>query len=777
MLESHFINRILGLVKLGTLSFLLLAIIFFTLNAFFPLPVEKLHPPSSTIVLDRNGQVLRVYLAPDDMWRIPVGYDEISPLLKQAVLTFEDRYFYWHFGINPISILRAAWANLRAGHIVQGGSTITMQVARLMEPKPRTLKNKLIEAFRALQLEWKFSKEQILEFYFNLAPYGGNLVGIGAAAQFYFNKRSDQLSLGEAALLTVIPNAPNRYRPDLNVKMAHRARRKVLERLFRQKKITERDQEEALSEPIPAERFPAPFRAPHFADELKQRYPQLTKIHTTIDLNIQTLVENLLHQHLKPWRARGITNGAVVVIENKTRAVRALVGSLDFFDETSQGQVNGAMSPRSPGSALKPFVYALGLEQGLVSPQSLLYDVPVEYSGYRPVNYDNKYHGAVSMEEALIRSLNVPAVNLASQLAGGGVYTFLKEAGLSTLKQPPEYYGLTLVLGGCEVTLLELTNLYAGLAEGGRFRSYRWLEDQSNEAGKSLLSSGTCYIITEILSKLRRPELPSSWELTVDVPKIAWKTGTSYGHRDAWSIGYTPEYTIGVWVGNFDGRGVPALVGAEAAAPLLFEIFEALLKPATTRWFIQPESVGVRQVCAVSGMPLSKYCPAAKSELYLPGISPAQRCTLHRMILVDEATGFRLCPVCRSGRKYRQRIVTVWPAKLASWMIEHGIPVDQIPRHYPRCPKIAAGQTPVILSPLANSEYRIRPDVPLDYQKLPLKAAVSNQIKKLYWFLNGRLIFTGNPHQIFFLTPAQGKYKLICMDEEGRSSEVQFVIR
>jgi penicillin-binding protein 1C len=742
-----------------------------------PFPAEKLVPAPSTIVVDRNGELLRVFLSAQEMWQLPVTTDDISPTLKGAVIGYEDRYFRWHPGVNPVSLVRAAVANIRAGHVVQGGSTITMQVARMMEPKSRTIPNKLREIFRALQLELRYSKEEILKFYFNLAPYGGNIVGVGAAAHLYFNKKPQQLSLGECALLAAIPNSPRVLRPDFNFEATTIAREKVLLLLQQQNKVSRQQLAEALDEPLPQKRYAWPFLSPHLAAELIRNYPQHSRLETTIDSRLQRLAQSLLRSHLQPWRQHGISNGAVVIIDNQSREVLALVGSADFFDAGRQGQVNGALAPRSPGSALKPFLYALALDQGLVSPQTMLFDIPVEYAGYRPENYDGIYHGLVSVQAALALSLNVPAVNLSAQLGEEGIYSLLQEAGISTLPKPRDYYGLSLILGGCEVKLIELANLYAGLASGGHFRPYRVLTTQAIGSAKQLLSEGTCYIISEMLSHLRRPDLPAVWEHSLHLPKIAWKTGTSYGHRDAWSIGYNPQYTIGVWLGNFDGQGVPELVGADVAAPLLFSLFTALEQGKENKWFVQPRTVSRRQVCSISGLPLSDYCSSATTELYLPGISPNQPCTYHLPVWIDRASGRRLCSHCRTGRKYDEKIVVQWPAAIATWMERNGFPVEKIPEHFPRCPKIAAGEKPVILSPPANAEYRIRPGVKLKYQQILLDASVSNHTQKIYWFLDGKLIASGSPTQKVFITPRLGSHQVLCLDDEGRSSEVKFAVK
>jgi penicillin-binding protein 1C len=353
----------------------------------------------------------------------------------------------------------------------------------------------------------------------------------------------------------------------------------------------------------------------------------------------------------------------------------------------------------------------------------------------------------------------------------------LKNAGVTTLPNAKDYYGLSLILGGCEVTLLELTDLYSGLANGGKFRSYRLLKSQPEEQGQQLLNEGTCYIMSEMLSQLRRPDLPSSWEFSMNLPKIAWKTGTSYGHRDAWSIGYTPQYTIGVWIGNFDGKGVPGLVGAEVAAPILFSLFTALEKSSENRWFVQPSSVSRRQVCSVSGMALSKNCASAKDELYLPGISPNQTCNIHQLILVDKKTGDRLCSHCRIGRKYEERIVEQWPVEIATWMERNGYPIEKIPEHFSGCSKVASGEKPLIRAPSADTEFKIRSTVDLKYQKILLDASVSNRTKKIFWFLNGKLIFSGAPTKKVFITPKIGSHNLMCMDDEGRASEVKFMVK
>jgi penicillin-binding protein 1C len=773
-IASKRVQRATGVVLAVAVLPLLL---FGGLSVLFPLPVDQLHPSSSTVVQAEDGTLLRAFLADDEMWRLRVEEDAIAPVMKQAVVGYEDQRFYHHPGIDPIAIGRAVVANVRAGRVVQGGSTITMQVARMMEPKARTVPNKVIEAFRALQLEWRYSKAEILEHYFNLAPYGGNLVGVEAAARLYFDKPAASLSLGEAALLAAIPNDPNANRPDEHVTAARAARDKVLRLLHERGVITGEDRRQARAEPLPQRRYALPFDAPHLADHLAARYAHADRLETTVDARLQRMAARMLAAHVQGWRSQGITNGAVVVIENATMAVRALVGSADFFDMRNEGQVNGALAPRSPGSALKPFVYAKALDQGLVGSHTLLQDIPVDYNGYAPENYDRTYSGVVPVREALARSLNVPAVNLSADLGPDAMYHFFRRGGLRTLNEPAHHYGLSLILGGGEVTLLDLTTLYATLANGGTYRPYRLLADDPEGQPIRLLSDGASYIVTEMLSDLRRPDLPAVWEWSRDQPTVAWKTGTSYGHRDAWSIGVTPRYTVGVWVGNMDAAGASALVGAEVAAPLLFQLMQRLERDVSARWFIQPAAVATRRVCTVSGQPATRRCPSTRSELYLPGRTPAQPCDLHQTIWVDDDTGHRLCSHCRQGRSHEPQVVTRWPSGVATWLERTGYPVDAIPQHLPSCRRVAEGDPPVIRSPQPGTSYRLRSGVPAEYQRILLEASVSNETDEIYWFVDGEMLYQGNPGERVFFTPERGEHTLLCMDDEGRSSEVQITVR
>jgi len=561
------------------LALLLTGMAIFLLDVFFPLPAQGLNPPKSLVVRDCNGQVLRIFLAEDGMLRFWNDAQEISAYLKRCVILYEDRWFYCHPGFNPWSLLRALVFNIKAARIVQGGSTITMQVARLMEPKPRTYFNKCIEIIRAIQLELHFSKEGILNLYLNLAPYGGNLVGCGSAAYAYFQKPPLRLSLGEAAALTLIPQNPNQLRADVYPAALTLKRAQFLKRY---RSIAGVNTDRAQAEKLPGIRAAPPFEAPHLTDfYFRQRHRYSNPIQSAIDLNIQKKIESIAKNYAREIFPVDVANTAIVVIDNRDHSLRALVGSADFFDTRHAGQVNGALAWRSPGSTLKPFIYALAMAKGLTWTHQTMPDVPIRYGSYEPQNFDGSFNGAVSLKDALIRSLNVPAVNLTARLGEWGLYTFLKKAGVSSWNKPYSHYGLSIALGGADITLLELSNLYSGLANGGRFYTLRWEAGEPNSSLLAALPQGIAWVIADILSELKRPDLPAVWEMAVNRPKIAWKTGTSYGHKDAWSIGFNPHYTVGVWVGNSDGTPSQALVGVSLAAPIMFDVFQSIIQPNT----------------------------------------------------------------------------------------------------------------------------------------------------------------------------------------------------
>lgn len=749
------------------IPYMVLHILFYA----FPLPMEQIERPSSTLVFGENQRLLRAFTSRDEMWRIRTTLKQISPTLQKYLLTYEDRWFYWHPGVNPLALARATVQNLRSKEVVSGGSTITMQIARMIEPKSRTVKNKLWEIFRALQLEHFYSKKELLEMYFNIAPYGGNIEGAAAASWIYFGKEPTHLSNGEAALLAALPNNPSYLRPDLRPEAAQQARDKVLERMMEHNRLDKAGFAEARKESVPRKRREWPFTAPHLSTLLHLREPEASRIYSTLHQPMQVVAERLLNQHVNQWQNEGITNGAIIVIDNRTHEVKVMVGSRNFFDEPNSGQVNGTLAARSPGSALKPFLYALGLAQGLISPALYLEDVPIDYSGYKPENYDRKFSGLVSTAEALERSLNVPAVNLNAALHKmENLYDLLHKAEMSTIHEE-DHYGLSLALGGCEVTLFELTGLYSALATQGKLYRPKLTVDEKEREPMELFDAGTAFIVTDLLAKIRRPDLPAVWEFTT-LPKVSWKTGTSYGHRDAWSIGYNPIYTIGVWMGNFNGEGANALVGAEVAAPLLFDLFTEFCRNERWTWFERPGNVKVRNVCSLSGQLPTAYCNTLVEEYYLVDHSPAAECEFHKTVLIDEKTGYRLPPGFSSSNQVKELTYIQWPQRIATWRLQNGYEVFTLPEVDPASQRQVAGKAPLIQSPVANVTYYFREGVLLDYQKIAFVASVSNDVQRIYWFVDGEMVGSVKPGEKFFYLPTVGKHTIICQDDQGRMTEM-----
>ena len=764
-------------MKKNLTIFSALLLIIFLAVIVFPVDEGKLHKPISQSIYDKNGKLLRTFLSTDEKWRIWVDIDEVSGYLRKAVINVEDRTFYFHPGVNPWAIIRAVYLNIKNGEIISGGSTITMQVARMMEHRKRTLFSKFVEMICALKLEVFFSKNDILEFYFNMAPYGGNIEGVGAACYYYFQKSPSEISLAQAALLSAIPNSPNKLHPEKHPERLEKKRNEILAHLRKRRVITDEEYQTAIREKIVIEKTGMVFDAPHFTDLMHRYFPEKRRVYTTLEPMVQEKCRKVLRQHLRKWRDLGITNGAIVVLDNKTNSILALVGAYDFFDQAHSGQVNGAISPRSPGSTLKPFLYAIGIDKGIISPSTILYDIPVNYASYSPENYDGKYRGVVTVKEALVKSLNIPAVKMLNKIGVGEFVSFLQKGGISTVDYENLNYGLSMILGGCEVKLTELTNLYATLANGGCYRRIRYCKEEPVIKGVPILSSGATYIITELLSEVRRPDMPTYWKFTLERPKVAWKTGTSYGHRDAWSVGYTKGYTVGVWSGNFDGQGVPELVGAQISGPILFDVINAISGKEETRWFAKPSTVSEREVCATSGMVANEDCPHRVRELYLKGVSPQDKCTIHKAFYVESKTGYRLCKSDLSNRTFTKKVFEVWPPEVATWMERNGYPLDKIPLLMPSSQKIMSGKGPVIRSPNPECQYCIRKGITSKYQKILLDASVDNSVNKIFWFVDNKLVWAGNPETKTFIYPEVGEHTLVCQDDHARATSMKLVVR
>ena len=576
----------------------------------------------STVVESAEGELLGARIASDGQWRFP-PCDTVPERLATALVQFEDRQFWWHAGVNPVAMGRALLQNLHSGHVVSGGSTLTMQVIRLSRQKERTVWQKLIESALATRLEFRYPKQRILALYASHAPFGGNVVGLEAAAWRYFGRPASELSWAEAATLAVLPNAPStlhlgKGREDLLLK-----RNRLLKRLLEHGDISADTYEAALEEPLPDAPLPLPSYASHFVE----RCPKGVRTRTGIRLPLQKAVSAVADRQSDDLAKEGVADLAIVVIDNGTGEIVAYVGNASPERERTGVQVDIAASPRSTGSILKPFLYTAALQEGEILPNTLLPDIPVNLGGFAPQNFDRQFYGAVPAAEALARSLNVPAVFLLRQYGVPKFHSLLQKMGLTTLTQSPDYYGLSLILGGGEGRLDEITAAYSAMA-----RSVMASSDRPSLA---------VWYTLQALQEVNRPD-ELDWRLIRSVRKAAWKTGTSYGFRDAWAVGMTPAYTIGVWAGNADGHGVPGLTGARTAGPVMFDILNLL--PASDEWFEMPDRVGHdalpvmasadrpsvwAQVCTASGMLATPDCPAQEMLIPAAGLQ-SEPCPYHR---------------------------------------------------------------------------------------------------------------------------------------------------
>ena len=749
---------------------------FTVLDTAYPFPEAALRPAPATLVTDASGEELRWFLAPDDHWRFPVGLDEVSPIFLKALVASEDAWFGIHPGVDPLAVVRALADNIRAGRVVSGASTIPMQIARLAEPRPRTLEAKLVETFRALQLCTHHSPDELLEAYVNLTPYGGNIVGVGAAARFYFGKPPAELSLDEAALLTALPRAPGAWHPVLHPEAALKARNLVLAQLAERGVFDREAVSEAMSRPLPTALARPPLTAPHLCLLAFERQGSLPRIRTSLDARMQRLTERTLAGRANWLQGQGIENGAVVVLDTKTRQVLALAGSADFLDDAHHGQINGALIARSPGSTLKPFLYALAMDQGLAVPQSLVLDVPTDYAGYGPENYDGTYNGLVTVEEALARSLNVPAVRTLNAVGLDRFHALLRLGGLSSLDKPAGHYGLPLALGACEVRLLDLANLFATLASGGEHRPWRITPGEARP-GFRLFSPEAAFLVTNILAQVTRPDMPDTWQLTSRAPAVAWKTGTSFGHRDAWALGFSEHLTIGVWVGNLDGSPRKGISGASHAGPLLFELFRVLEGNAAR--LPRPEvelDLAEVTVCAPTRMLPGPFCPETMTMTVIPGVTRLEPDHWTKRVFVDPETGLRLSGECLKDHPHAARVVVEYPVELTAWLASMGVEQTGLPPLHPDCSGIMEG-APRILSPLAETPYVLRSGAPAEFQRIPLKAASAPGVNRLTWYADGLVAAQGTPEESLFLAARPGQHRLVVVDDQGRMDAVTIQVR
>lgn len=767
--------RAVGIVCLLVVGALWLA------DRLWPLPMPD--DDLARVVLAEDGTPLWRFADADGVWRYPISPDEVSPLYLEALLTYEDRWFYRHPGVNPLALARAAWLNLQGGRVVSGGSTLSMQVARLLDPHARTVPGKLRQLWRTAQLEWHLSKREILQLYLNRAPFGGTLQGVAAASWAYLGKSPRHLTPAEAALLAVLPQAPSRLRPDRHPERAQRARDKVLQRLAEYQAWPAQRIQEAREEPL----LLAPRQEPALAPLLARRLNRADSpplIRTTLDASLQRRLEDLL----LGWRARlpERTSAAVLVVEAQTMAVRAYLGSIDLGDARRFGHVDMVHALRSPGSTLKPFLYAMAMDDGLIHSESLLQDVPRRYGDYRPGNFSMGFSGPVSASAALALSLNLPAVQLLEAYGPKRFAAQMRMGGMPLVLPPLAEPNLSLILGGAGSRLEDLVGGYAAFARDGKSARIR-LQPTDPLVERRLLSPGAAWIVRRILSGQARPDRDPHAEL-VQRPQLAWKTGTSYGFRDAWSVGVGPRYLIGVWIGRPDGTPVPGQFGLASAAPLMLQVHDLLSNRDSQRGISAPavrvpQSVGVAAICWPLGQPMSRQDPNCRRQRFawtLDGTTPPTLQAadqplglgLREAIWINDR-GLRVGAGC-PGAKARE--VALWPAPLEPWLPRAERRAARLPAVESSCPpQSSASAPPLSIVGVRPGDHLRRPATSREPLQLPVSALGGGGQR--WWFLNGRPVGeTRGQESLLVRFEQAGRIELSALDESGETARVEFQV-
>ncbi|MDR2746651.1 MAG: penicillin-binding protein 1C [Treponema sp.] len=777
--------------------------------------------PFSRAYADREGRIFHVFLGADEKYRLRTPLADFPPALVEAVLLQEDRYFYGHWGVNPGAMLRAGWETYIKRSRRMGASTVTMQLARLRYGLyTRNIPGKLRQIFCTLFLELCLSKQEILEAYLNLAPLGGNIEGFGAASWYYFNKVPGELTMGEIFTLAVIPQNPGRRAP-LSVRREGwalpedlmEARRVLYESWIALHPEDSSLRAEIEMPPYLVNQFPR--RAPHLAEYLrygeeapagnrkiarKNRPAAGSGRITTLNRNFQNILERELEAHLVQNRNWGIRNGSLLLLDWTSMEVLAAVGSANYADEGIQGQVNGFASKRSPGSTLKPFVYALALEQGLIHPETMLKDSPRGFSEYTPDNYQGAFKGPVKAWFALVDSRNIPAVQLASEIRGPDLYDFLARAGVTGLKEKA-HYGLSAVLGTADLSMLELVSLYAALPNGGLLKTPRFLlngevpsSSRPEEAARRILSPQAAALILDMLQRNPAPD-DTRYGGGRSLP-VAYKTGTSIGFKDAWSIAVFDRYVLAVWLGNFSGEGNSAFVGRLSATPLQFRVIDALTAEIPAAGLLpprpMPEGLALVSVCAVSGDIPGEDCPQVLDTWFIPGVSPIRRCRIHRRVYIDTRTGYRSDET--EGPHIRSEVREFWPTDLLEVFAQAGLPRFLPPPYPPKTspesaagplgndpggtasrPGETAGFPPSIISPLSNTTYILRPQDERR-NRIVLLAGADQDAGDIFWFANTLFLGKAKPYERFLWQGEPGLWDITAVDSRGRSAGLRLHI-
>ena len=747
----------------------------------FSLPDPLFDASYSTLVSDRNGELLGARIASDGQWRFPPT-DSIPDKYKTCLMAFEDRYFRYHPGVNPLSLGRAMVQNIKAGRVVSGGSTLTMQTVRLMRKNKRTYFEKFIEIILATRLELSYSKNRIIALYASHAPMGGNVVGIDAAAWRYFGHGARSLSWAESATLAVLPNSPSLMHFGRNRDALLTKRNRLLQKLLDNGTISETDYRLATAEPLPENPHSLPQIAPHLVTRLYLSQPG-THVQSTIDKSLQLQADNVLERWNTEFSQNHILNLAALIVDLEKNEVISYIGNVNFGKQQSGNQVDIIQSSRSTGSILKPFLYCAMLQEGALLPGELLPDIPINVGGFSPKNFSLQYDGAVHANEALARSLNVPSVVSLRRYGVPKFYDFLKKAGLTTLNRPADYYGLSLILGGAEGTLWEVANAYADMANAVRTVAPRKEEfslvheGQDYRGGRvnAFTDAGAAWLTLEALTNVNRPE-EIDWQFIPSMRRVAWKTGTSFGFRDAWAVGVTPKYLVAVWTGNASGEGRPGLTGARTSARVMFDLFN-LLPP--TSWFETPYNhLTEVVVCRESGCLVGLHCPPSSADTVFAPAKAVQGsvCNYHQRVHVSEDERYRVYEHCAVGRGIRPVSWFMLPPSWEWYYKQQHPAYRSLPPFSPECSDGASGEVMQFIYPYPNSVIKITRQLDGMRGKAVFELAHRNPSARVFWHLDNEYLGeTADVHQME-LSPESGAHGLTVVDEMGNSLTIRFKV-
>ena len=740
----------------------------------FCLPRHLFHVPYSTVVTDRNEELLGARIASDGQWRFPPR-NTTPEKIKECLITFEDKHFYHHWGVNPFAIGRAFYQNVKNKRIVSGGSTLTMQTIRLARNESRTFREKLIEMIWATRLEFRASKEEILSMYISHAPFGGNVVGLDAAAWRYFGHSADDLSWAESAMLAVLPNAPAMIHLSKGRKTLLDKRNRLLKQLLEKKTIDSSTYELAISEPLPDEPHALPQIAPYLVSRFYQeRNGEYSR--STINKGIQTQVEDLAERWSNEFGRSDIRNLAILVIDIPSNQVVAYCGNVHFDRKQGGNQVDVIQAPRSTGSILKPFLYYAMLQEGSLLPDMLLPDVPVNINGFTPQNFSMQFEGAVPASEALARSLNIPAVTMLQRYGVPKFHSFLQQVGLKTINRSSSHYGLSLILGGAEATLWDVTNAYAmmgrSLLQLPQTSCSLLLPTSRITESTDPFQPGAVWQTFDALKEVNRPE-EIDWKSIPSMQTIAWKTGTSYGFRDAWAVGVTPRYAVGVWVGNATGEGKPGLVGAQTAGPVLFDIFNLL--PASS-WFTRPTGIFVEaEVCRKSGHLKGRFCDETDTLLVLPAGLRTEACPYHHLVTLSADESQRIYENCANTEPTLRKSWFTLPPVWEWYYKQHHPEYKPLPPFKAGCGEDTFQPMQFIYPPM---NARIKLPKQLDGSKgfLTVELAHNNPNATVFWHLDETYQAQTQDFHKISLQPAAGKHSLTAVDGEGNTISTTFFV-